>query len=206
MPLIRTRVGTAAPAPPAGDDLAGLASASPSERWAAAREINDPASIPALADALGREEERQVREALFTALARIATHESALALLPYLRADDANVRTGALDALRAMPQTTKAQMPNLLADKDPDVRLLACELARNMGDAEGVRLLSELLEIEPVANVCAAAVDVMADIANAEAIPVLTRCGSRFPNDPFLAFAIRVAQDRLRSETAQPRE
>ena len=45
-----------------------------------------------------------MREAIFTGLARIATAESAAAVVPYLRSDDASLRTGAIDALRAMPK------------------------------------------------------------------------------------------------------
>ncbi|MFZ3326051.1 MAG: hypothetical protein WA231_09235 [Methylocella sp.] len=50
-----------------------------------------------------------------------------------------------------------------------------------------------------MANVCAAAVDVLAEIGDVQALPTLWRCAARFPNDPFLAFAIKVAADRLRA-------
>jgi HEAT repeats len=122
-----------------------------------------------------------------------------------LRADDASIRTGALDALRAMPRAAEALMPQLLADDDPDVRLLACEIARPMNNSEGARMLCELLEREPEANVCAAAVEVLAEIADANALPALSRCATRFPEDPFLAFAIKIAAERLGSGSANPR-
>ena len=106
--------------------------------------------------------------------------------MPYLRVDDANTRTGALDALRAMPQAVRPHLPALLADADPDVRLLACDLVRDAGGADGPRWLCAMLETEPQANVCAAAVEVLGEIADAAAVPSLSRCAERFPDDPFL--------------------
>jgi len=198
MPLIKNTFHRPASSSP--DPAAALTSVSPEERWAAARAAgDDPVNLGALAQVLARESDTRVREAIFTALARIATPESALAVLPYLRSDDANIRTCALDALRAMPEAVKAHLSQALADADADMRLLACDLIRNIRDEDAPRWLCEFLEIEHVANVCAAAVDVLAEIGDVQALPTLWRCAARFPNDPFLAFATKVAADRLRA-------
>jgi HEAT repeat protein len=204
MPLIRKEPDKAAKtglrqAPPS------LASPSVDERWAAARAAGDPAAIPSLADALGRERDARVRDAIFTALARIGTAESASVALLYLRLDDANARTGAMDALRAMPDACSPYLPRLLADPDPDVRLLACDLVRDAGGAEGPRWLCALIETEPQANVCAAAVEALGEIADPTAAPSLWRCAERFPDDPFLGFAIKVVADRLSGLPMVPR-
>jgi len=198
MPLIRKAPEQAAKAEPAADPAVGLADASPDARWAAARAAAERRdAVPVLAQALAREDDARVREAIFTALARIATPESALAVLPYVRCDDASLRTGALDALRAMPSVTAPHLPQLLADPDSDVRLLACDLARVMTGAEVPKLLCGLLDTDPQANVCAAAVEVLAEIGNADATPSLARCAARFPGDPFLGFAVEAATERL---------
>jgi hypothetical protein len=201
MPLIRnTRDRIPEGAAPGGlSDVGGaLDSASADERWAAAR-ADVPAPVPALAVALARESDLRVREAIFTALARIATPESAAAVLPYLRSDDANTRTGALDALRAMPRAVRQYLPQLLVDQDADVRLLACDLVRDAGDGDGVSWLCALLDTELQANVCGAAVEVLGQIADDAALPALSRCAARFPGDPFLGFAIKIVADRLRA-------
>lgn len=205
MPLIRSKSDNAAPKGASDTPAVGLMSQSMDTRWAAARAADTPGHIPSLAAALACEKDARVREAIFTALARIATCESAQAVLPLLRCDDAGIRVGALDALRAMPQAAAAHLPRLLTDKDADVRLLACDLARNMRDADGVRLLCELLETDREANVCAAAVEVLAEIADENALSSLSRCAARFPRDPFLAFAIKVTADRLRLGSARSR-
>jgi HEAT repeat protein len=204
MPLIRKESDKTA-AGVSREALPSLASASPDERWAAARAARDPAAIPSLGEALAHERDARVREAIFTALAQIATPESALAILPYLRVDDANTRTGAMDALRAMGDACTPYLPGLLADRDPDVRLLACDLVREVGGADGARWLCALIETEPEVNVCAAAVEALGEIAGAAAQPSLSRCAERFPDDPFLHFAIKVVVDRLRGLPLAPR-
>jgi hypothetical protein len=196
MPLIRkpsAAVPQASVAP-----LPSLTSGSSDERWAAVRAADGkPDQVPLLAQALAREQDLRVREAIFTALGRIATAESAEAVVPYLRSDDANLRTGAIDALRAMPAASARHLPQLLSDADADVRLLSCELARDMPAAEANRLLCALLAGETEKNVCASAVEVLSEICDASALPVLQRCAARFADDPFMAFSIKVAIDRL---------
>lgn len=199
MPLVRKPPDTATPdVQSSADKGAGLSSASADARWLAARDAADRAdSVPALAAALACESEARVREAIFTTLTRIATKQSAEAVLPYVRSDDAGLRTGALDALRSMPELTKSYLPELLADPDSDVRVLACDLARVLTDAETPKLLFTLIESDPQANVCAAAVEVLAEIGDADAVPSLARCAARFPNDPFLRFSIQAVSDQL---------
>jgi len=205
MPLIRNKPDR----PPITQESepATLSSASAEERWRAARAAADSsANVPALSLALARESDPRVREAIFTALARIATAESAQAVLPYLRSDDANIRIAALDALLAMPRAAEAHLPLLLSDPEADVRLLACELVRKMQGENGPRQLHSLLEAEPQANVCAAAVEVLAEVGDAEALPPLRRCLARFPDDPFLNFAITVAIDHLGARSPRSRD
>jgi HEAT repeat protein len=203
MPLIRN--GSKKTARVLGQALPSLASVSADERWSAARAAREPAAIPSLAEALLHERDARVREAIFTALTRIGASESAKVVLPYLRLDDANTRTGAMDALRAMPDACHPYLPELLADPDSDVRLLACDLVRDAGGAEGPSWLCALIETEPQANVCAAAVEALGEIADTTATPSLSRCAARFPDDPFLGFAIKVVIDRLRRVSPAPR-
>jgi HEAT repeat protein len=192
MPLIRRGSDTTgADSTPAANWAAELKSASSDARWAAARSAADqPEAVALLAEALAQEDNERVREAIVTSLVGIATVEAAATLLPYLR-------TCALDGLRAMPELAKAHLKQLLADPDGDVRLLACDLARDLSDPEVPRILCALLESEPSANVCAAAVESLAEIGDASAIASLERCAARFRDDPFLAFAVKVAARRL---------
>ncbi|HVI33866.1 HEAT repeat domain-containing protein [Phenylobacterium sp.] len=199
MPLIRKDPPPKAetPSDPAAA-TARLTGGTAEERWAAARELGGaPGAVDALGSALGDEADPRVREAIFTNLVRLGTSEAAAAVLPHLRADDANLRTGALDALRAMPTASAAHVPALLTDADVDVRILACELVRHLSSEEATRLLSDVLAREPEVNVCASAVDVLAECGGPAALPALQACAARFPNEAFLRFAIQVAAERI---------
>jgi HEAT repeat protein len=154
---------------------------------------------------LAREKSPRVREALLTSLARIATPASVETVLPLLRSDDASVRTEASDALLAMKEVAWPYLSALLQDGDTDIRILACGLVRNMPNEMVMRLCCELLDAEAEANVCAAAVEALAEIGGSEALPVLARCAERFRATPFLAFSIKIAIDRVRSQVPKPR-
>jgi HEAT repeat protein len=203
MPLVR-KPPSGPKLRPAPTDAAGvvelLASGTDEERWAAARAAAElPDCVVALGHALAREPSPTVREALFTALARIATPQSVETVLPFLRSDDALVRTGACDALAAMKDVALPYVAKLLLDPDADIRILACGLVRNMPEGPAVDLYCDLLDSEREANVCAAAVEGLAEIGEARALTALTRCAERFHETPFLVFSINVAVGRISS-------
>jgi len=198
MQLVRRPSPPAEPAAVLPDAPLVVGQGTSEQRWLAVRTAGERKdAVPLLASALQGESDARVREAIFTGLARIGTAESAAALVPYLRSDDASLRTGAIDALRAMPDAVRAHLATLLADPDPDVRLLSCELVRGLPEGEANRMLCDLLERETEKNVCAAALEVLAEIGKAEALPTLERCADRFASDAFIAFSIKVATDRI---------
>jgi len=201
MPLIRKPSSPVESPAPDGRAISELlATGSDDERWNAARSAPmHPDAVPLLAAALSRERVERVREAIFTALAKIGSSESAAVTLPYIRSDDAAQRTAALDALRAMPAAAAEHLPQLLEDADADVRLLACEIARAMPGDDASLLLANLIAREGNPNVCAAAIEVLTETGNVASLPSLAHCAARFPDDPFLAFAIKVAGDRIGS-------
>jgi HEAT repeat protein len=161
--------------------------------------------VPALAGAVLREQSPTVRAALFSALTRIASPESVEAVLTFLRSDDALMRTAASDALVAMKDAAAPYFPILLRDSSADVRALACTLLRSMPSEEAARLCCDLLDAERDANVCAAAVEVLAEVGDSSALPVLARCKERFGEAPFLRFSIEMAIDRVSDQAPPPR-
>ena len=96
-----------------------------------------------------------------------------------------------------MPLATSVHLAQLLADPDADVRLLSCELVRGQPEEEANRLLCDLLQAESEKNVCAAAIEVLAESGRPEALPALARCAARFSDDPFIAFSVKIASDRI---------
>jgi HEAT repeat protein len=132
-----------------------------------------------------------------TALMRVGDEASVMALLPYLRSQDAAERGASIEALQALPGAILPFMAPLLSDGDSDVRLLATELARNMPAENATQLLCRLLEHEQHPNVCAAAIDVLAEVGTLDAVPALHACAERFAGTPFLPFAASIAIARI---------
>jgi HEAT repeat protein len=208
MPLVRKPANHAAGQTPEGDDVFKLLSSpDPERRWAAARNAATLVGADvALGAALRSETDVRVREAMLTGLARIGTPHAIESIVALLRSDDANLRTGALDALRIMVAQVPELLPTLLSDPDVDVRILCCELARSLESREAAKLMCNVLDKEEEANVCAAAIDVLAEVGGVEALPSLQHCASKFRESPFLAFAIKVVIDRLSSDSAPSRD
>jgi HEAT repeat protein len=209
MPFVKRDV----PSPTAGHatsqddaaDIAGLRSADPQERWRAARALGGrAAAVPALAEALTLERVANVREAIMTALMRVGDAASVQALLPSLRVQDPGQRGAAIEALQALPGAIVPFLETLLQDDDSDVRILATELARNLPGADATRVLSALLQREPHANVCAAAIEVLAEVGTPDAAPALQACAKRFADSPFVPFAVAVALARISGAESQP--
>lgn len=198
MPLIRRDTEASKDkGPAAGNAAAQLHDANPDVRWQAVRALaQQPEAHVALARALETETSPQVREAIFTSLVQIGTDASARAAADFVRSEDAALRTGALDALAAMPGPVERLLPELLADADSDVRLLSCELARTLGPDVATRLLGAMLQAEREVNVCGAAVEVLSEVGTEAAIAPMLACKVRFPGEAFLGFAIDEAVAR----------
>jgi HEAT repeat protein len=178
--------------------IAALGRPDPDARWSAARALGGRAdAVPALASALGVEQVARVREAIVTALVRIGDEASVKALLPSLRSQDAGQRAVAIEGLQSLPSATLPFIVSLFTDTDADVRILATELARNMSAADANRVLCDLLGHERHPNVCAAAIEVLAEVGTRDAIPALEACGRRFADTPFLLFATSTAIARI---------
>ena len=56
---------------------------------------------------------------------------------------------------------------------------------------------ARLLEHEQHPNVCAAAIDVLAEVGTRDAVPALQACAERFAGMPFLPFAVSIAIARI---------
>jgi HEAT repeat protein len=146
---------------------------------------------------LARETDPRVREAIFTSLAHIQSPEAIAVILPHIRSDDASIRAGALDALAAMPNAAESSIPALLADADPDVRILICDVVRRLPGPLATQYLCDLLENEQHSNVCGAAVEALSEVGNETALPLLAQCAERFASEPFLVFSINTASKRI---------
>jgi len=147
-----------------------------------------PDSAAAFCGLFGLEEDHHVREAILSGLMANPSSAVVEGLLPYLRCDDTDLRNGVIEALRVMPDAVAPYLDALLEDPDSDVRIAAVAILASTPRPQATRRLVEVLERDEHVNVCATAVEALAEIGGPEAVEPLGRVAARFPNDPFLAF------------------
>lgn len=204
MPLIKARSHDA------DDDLdavhiadlvdadAALAAPTAGERRAAVRTLEDTVEgQAALCRRLAVESSASVREAILAALIRHRSPAIAAALLPLLRTEDAALRNAAIEALAEMPDEVAPHVVALLADPDSDVRIFAGNMLGVLPHPRAAEWLLKALADEHV-NVCAAAIDGLAEIGDPTTAAALEAVPARFPGNSFIAFAVRVAVRRIR--------
>jgi hypothetical protein len=171
-----------------------LKSGNAQQRWQAARELSGDDVENVLLAAVPSESDGRVREAMFSRLVELNSDGAIDGLCSYIRSDEAELRTAALDALRSSPKAVASKLQALLNDQDPDIRLLSCELARSLPASVAEGFLCDLLLKEEHVNVCAAAIEVLSEVGTPDCSSSLNACAERFPQEDFLQFSISAAK------------
>lgn len=176
-----------------------LVSDDASARRQAARTLSTlPEATALLCARLACEPSASVRSIIFTGLIAHPSPAAVEGLLPFLRSEDVSLRNAAIDALQNMPLEVVPSMDLLLADPDSDVRIMAVNiLGLIQHPAAPARLLRVAVD-DPHVNVCAAALDALAEVGAPEAIPILECVAHRFPDVPFIQYAVATAVRRIR--------
>lgn len=186
----------------ARDPLASLEDADASSRRDAAHALGHaavPGAEAALARRLQAEADAGVREAILTALARIATPDAAAALIPFLDREDAALRNAALESLQQMPAEVAAPaLLPLLGHADADLRIFAVQGLGSLAHSGRADWLAGVMERDTDVNVCLAAVEALAEAGSPEALSSLETLARRFPDDAFVAFAVDAARSSFR--------
>ena len=201
MPLIKR---AAAPVQPADDArpsvdelLTDLKSLDPSLRRAAAHKLTDhPQAAAELCVALVAESHESVRESILTALIRIGTKPAAAGLLPLLNSEDPGLRNGAIEALKTMPDAVAERVDDIFSGSS-DVRIFGVEILGALAHPDSPRRLMRIIAEDRELNVCAAAVEALAECGDGAAVAPLTALLERFPDEPFLEFSVQSALARI---------
>jgi HEAT repeat protein len=167
-------------------------------RWAARDLARDPDAVPALAARLSVEAAPAVREAILDALLSIGSEEAAEELLVFLRSEDAALRNGVVAVLQQLPDPVSRHMQSLLADADPDVRIMAVDILQTLPHPEAPLWLADLLQHERQVNVVGTAIDRLAEIGTEDMLPLLDELRDRFADEPYIRFAIDTVIRRIR--------
>ena len=145
---------------------------------------------------LETETEPAVRANLLTTLIKMQSVEVAENLIAYLRSEDVSLRNNVFTALQQMPQAIAPHIPGLLRDPDMDVRIFALSIVRGIRSPEVEDWLLDVVAHESNMNVCATALDTLAEIGTPDMIPAIQSLNLRFNNE-FIRFAVDVAIRRI---------
>jgi HEAT repeat protein len=166
-------------------------------RWAARDLAGHPSASAALLGRLQRESEVSVREVILTALMRIADPAAITGLVGCLRSEDANLRNEAIEAMKSLPVEVAPIMRGLLADEDPDVRIFAINILESLRHPDVETWLIEVIEREPMVNVCGTALDLLSELGSSASQDALLRLQARFAAEPYIQFAATLALRRI---------
>lgn len=172
-------------------------------RWA----VRDLSAFPEVVDTLcahlHKEGNEQVREAIFTTFSVLGGEEVIHCLLPLLRSEDPSLRNMAIEVLQRLPRELESHMSSLLKDDDPDVRGFAIDILTGVGHSHAREWIAKVLETEENHNILGKGIECLTEIGTREEIPGLERCARRFPDDPFIQFAVETAVRRIRASFDQ---
>lgn len=180
--------------------LESLRDADPAARRWAARDLaaQGASASAALAERLPQEPDPAVREAILMSLTGIGDATAVAGLVTCLRLEDAQLRNEAIEAMKRLPDAVAPIMSGLLADPDPDVRIFAVNVLESLRHPDVERWLIDVIRDDEHVNVCATAVDLLGEVGTEAATPALEALTARFPDQPYIAFAARLALKRIR--------
>ncbi len=206
MGLVKRAEHRAAPSRPHirkyGRDLQGLLAQlhddqAKARRWAARDLAAHTEAVSALCERLQVEPDPTVREAIFGSLLTIGTEAVAEGLIPLLRGEDAGLRNGAVEILQQLPDAVGHRIAALLADSDPDVRIFAVDILQDLAHPDAPAWMLAVVEADEHVNVVTTAIDRLAEVGTPEMVPAIQAVKDRFPNEPFVGFAVDTALKRI---------
>jgi hypothetical protein len=157
-----------------------------------------PSAVPAMCAHLAGEGNLSVRSIIFTGLIVRKSSTTVAGLLPLLASEDANLRNGAIEALQQMPDEVAPFVEAMLADQDADVRIFTIDVLAALPHPMVPRWLRRVVTSDPHVNVCAQALDALAEVGEPDAIPALEALAVRFPDVAFIKFAVDATIRRIR--------
>lgn len=167
-------------------------------RAQAARELawyDDGASV--LLERLTDEPTQIVREAIFTSLAVQANASAVEGLVDLLGSEDAGLRNGAIETLKLFPEDVALHIPELLSNRDPDVRILTISILESLRHPSVEDWLISVIEQDEHVNVCGSALDLLAEIGTEKSVGPVNALRERFANSSYIQFAADLALNRV---------
>ena len=154
-------------------------------------------AVRELFEQLEDEDNCAVRQAIFSSLQKINNDEVVLGAMDLLESEDATLRNDAIDLLKTMPDLIGPYMVGILQHENPDVRIFAVNILESLKHPNVVNWLIDVINKDSHVNVCATAVDLLAEVGDKRARVPLARLEERFADEPFIAFSVSSALERI---------
>jgi hypothetical protein len=168
-------------------------------RLMALRDAMEAGSVEYLALLLLGEDDPFVRETALMYLARLDGAFPAQVLVRLMCEGETLLRNAAIETLGYLGERAVDALASLIADAGAatDSRIYALTALELIDSPRAAELALEVALKDPDANICAAAIDVVAGSGVREMAAALDKVAARFPDQPYLAFAASAAQRRL---------
>ncbi len=150
-----------------------------------------------LAEILSRDSNPLAREAALTGLARIGDDEAIRALVGLLGTEDPRLRNAIIETLPSLGERVIDHIETMLSDADPSLRVYALTALQPIAAPRAAEVALRVALADPHINVCAAAVEVVAKSGTPEMAGALQSVPARFPDHPFLRFAVQAALEEI---------
>jgi HEAT repeat protein len=201
MPLIRSQTReVAAPQEPTGADRPveeQLRSVDARARLEAVRRAARAGDVDLLVETLKSEADSFVREAILTSLARRADARAITALAELIGDEDPRLRNGVIETLSSMGDEVIDCLAPMLDSENHHIRIYVLTVLSMIKNPRAALVALKTAQCDDNVNVCAAALEVVAASGSPDLIRELRSIPSRFPNQPYLAFAARAALSQI---------
>ncbi|MGB9802685.1 HEAT repeat domain-containing protein [Desulfofundulus sp.] len=142
------------------------------------------------------ENDRAAVDAAITALVKVGNDEAVEELISFLSAEDAYLRNEAIEALQILGTRAFDKVAVLLKREEPDLRIFALNVLKEMKELRLRGLIRHVLEVETDLNVASLAVECLSEVGSGEDVALLEAVAGRF-SDPYMRFAVDAARRRL---------
>jgi len=171
-------------------------------------ELGDQAGVvDALVHALQFDSSRSVQEAACASLIQIDNDQVVRCAARLLAEEDAYVRNAASDILAEAKNVPDDIFAEMLRSNDPDVRIFAAVTIDNRRVRTLLPMLVKLLEEDTEVNVVSAAINALGNLGcrdmrddGTSDVDALLTASRRFPNEPFITFAVNAAIAQIEDE------
>ncbi len=166
-------------------------------RWAARDLAQYKEASSYLIAQLMKEKDISVREIIISSLIAISDEIAIEGLINCLKSDDALLRNSAIEALKLIPELMAPYIDKLLNSSDPDVRIFTINILESLKHPDVVKWLIDVIERDENINVCATALDLLAEVGIEDAIPAIKKVKEKFKDEPYIQFAADLALRRI---------